>query len=115
MKLYILRHGETDWNKNKLLQGKSDVPLNDKGRELAKASAEGMKDIPFDLVFTSLPGWYLVTGTFRLSRTAESKRSDSVKWKESHGESQKIFREMRIFISFSIIRIIIYRQKVERA
>ena len=53
MKLYILRHGETDWNKNKLLQGKSDVPLNDKGRELAKASAEGMKDIPFDLVFTS--------------------------------------------------------------
>lgn len=36
MKLYILRHGETDWNKNKLLQGKSDVPLNDKGRELAK-------------------------------------------------------------------------------
>ena len=53
MKLYIIRHGETDWNKNKLLQGKSDVPLNDKGRELAKASAKGMKDIPFDLVFTS--------------------------------------------------------------
>ena len=39
MKLYILRHGETDWNKEKLLQGKSDVPLNEKGRTLAKASA----------------------------------------------------------------------------
>lgn len=53
MKLYILRHGETDWNKEKLLQGKSDVSLNEKGRTLAKASAEGMKDIPFDLVFSS--------------------------------------------------------------
>ena len=53
MKLYILRHGETDWNKKRLLQGKSNVPLNEKGRKLAKASAEGMKDIPFDLVFSS--------------------------------------------------------------
>lgn len=53
MKLYILRHGETDWNKEKLLQGKSDIPLNENGRTLARASAEGMKDIPFDLVFSS--------------------------------------------------------------
>lgn len=53
MKLYILRHGETDWNKKRLLQGKSDVPLNKTGRTLAKASAVGMKEIPFELVISS--------------------------------------------------------------
>ena len=53
MKLYILRHGETDWNKNKLLQGKSDVPLNENGRMMAKRLDYGMREIPFDLVIAS--------------------------------------------------------------
>lgn len=53
MKIYILRHGETNWNRQRLLQGKSDIPLNEKGRELARETAEGMKHISFDLVFTS--------------------------------------------------------------
>lgn len=53
MKLYILRHGETAWNRERRLQGRSDVELNENGRRLAKETAEGMKDIPFDLVFTS--------------------------------------------------------------
>lgn len=53
MKLYIMRHGETDWNKARRLQGKSDIPLNDFGRRLARETAEGLKEIPFDLVITS--------------------------------------------------------------
>lgn len=53
MKLYILRHGETAWNRERRLQGRSDVELNENGRRLAKETAEGMKEIPFDLVFTS--------------------------------------------------------------
>lgn len=53
MKLYIIRHGETDWNKQKLLQGQSDVPLNDYGRELARKTAEGMKEVHFDIIYTS--------------------------------------------------------------
>ena len=31
MELYIIRHGETDWNNLKRLQGRSDVALNDYG------------------------------------------------------------------------------------
>lgn len=53
MVIYVLRHGETDWNRQRLLQGRTDVALNENGRRLAKKTAEGMKEIPFDLVFTS--------------------------------------------------------------
>lgn len=53
MKLYIIRHGETSWNRERRLQGRSDIALNENGRALARATAEGMKDIPFDLAFTS--------------------------------------------------------------
>lgn len=53
MRLYIVRHGETDWNKERKVQGFSDIPLNEYGRHLARETAEGMKEIPFDLAYTS--------------------------------------------------------------
>ena len=36
MKIYVVRHGETDWNNKHLVQGLIDNPLNEKGREQAK-------------------------------------------------------------------------------
>ncbi len=53
MKIYLIRHGETDQNKRKCLQGRSDIELNEYGRELARKTAEGLKDIDFDIIFTS--------------------------------------------------------------
>ncbi|HIR28498.1 MAG TPA: histidine phosphatase family protein [Candidatus Choladousia intestinigallinarum] len=53
MRLYIVRHGETQWNTEGRLQGRADIPLNEKGRAVARATALGMKDIPFDMAFTS--------------------------------------------------------------
>lgn len=49
MKLYIIRHGETAWNVEGRLQGQSDTELNENGVRLAKVTAEGLKNIPFDL------------------------------------------------------------------
>ena len=40
-KLYIVRHGMTEWNEKKLLQGMTDIELNSKGIEQAKA----LKDV----------------------------------------------------------------------
>ena len=53
MKLYIIRHGETEWNVQKRLQGVSDTNLNEKGIEMAKQTAEALKEIPFACCFTS--------------------------------------------------------------
>ncbi len=53
MKVYLIRHGETDQNKVKCLQGRTDIELNEYGRELAYKTAEGLKHIDFDMIFTS--------------------------------------------------------------
>ena len=68
MKLYLIRHGETEWNTYKKLQGITDIPLNENGEALAKVTGEGMKDIPFDVIFTS--------PLKRAYRTAELVRGD---------------------------------------
>ena len=53
MKLYVIRHGKTDWNCRRKLQGESDILLNENGRRLAEITRENMGTIPFDLVITS--------------------------------------------------------------
>lgn len=53
MKIYLVRHGETEWNKEYLLQGQADTKLNDYGRELARITSEALKEIPFDIIFHS--------------------------------------------------------------
>ena len=49
----IIRHGQTDWNVSKRLQGHSDIPLNEKGREQAAALAETLRDEKLDAIFSS--------------------------------------------------------------
>lgn len=53
MRLYIIRHGETEWNRQKRLQGQSDVALNEYGRQLARVTAGALSDVEFDLVYSS--------------------------------------------------------------
>ena len=33
MKIYLVRHGETDWNREERIQGQADLPLNNQGME----------------------------------------------------------------------------------
>lgn len=53
MKIYFVRHGETDWNKERKIQGQVDIPLNEFGRHLSRETAKGLRDVPFDVCFTS--------------------------------------------------------------
>lgn len=51
--LYVIRHGKTDWNVRYKLQGNTDIPLNDEGRQQARDAAEEYKDVRFDIAFCS--------------------------------------------------------------
>ncbi len=53
MKIYLMRHGETEYNRVGRLQGQSDIPLNEFGIQLAEKTAEGLKSVNFDAVFSS--------------------------------------------------------------
>lgn len=53
MKLYLIRHGETDWNVEGRLQGRTDIPLNDEGRRLARITAQALTNVPFSCIYTS--------------------------------------------------------------
>ena len=39
-RIILVRHGNTPWNKDKIFRGSKDIPLDDQGREEAKALAE---------------------------------------------------------------------------
>ena len=51
--LYILRHGQTDWNVLKKLQGQTDIPLNEAGRAMAAEAGRRYADIHLDVCFCS--------------------------------------------------------------
>lgn len=52
-RLLLVRHGETDWNREKRFQGQIDVPLNDNGRVQSRQAAEFLKAVPIHHAVTS--------------------------------------------------------------
>lgn len=55
MKLYLVRHGETEWNLLNRIQGQSDIPLNENGRNQARELAKAIQSsgLVFDRIYTS--------------------------------------------------------------
>ena len=53
MKIWITRHGETDLNRQRLMQGRSDIPLNETGIAQAQAARAKIGDMSFDAVYSS--------------------------------------------------------------
>lgn len=47
MKIYLLRHGETNWNIEGRLQGRMDIPMNENGKEQMKVIGKFLKDNGF--------------------------------------------------------------------
>lgn len=53
MMIYLIRHGETDWNHQKRRQGRRDIPLNDEGRAQMRRCAQALIGLPVDTMVTS--------------------------------------------------------------
>ncbi|MCR5635474.1 MAG: histidine phosphatase family protein [Lachnospiraceae bacterium] len=53
MKIWLTRHGQTNLNKNRLMQGLTDEPLNDTGRSQAEKMRKLIGDVKFDAVYAS--------------------------------------------------------------
>ena len=53
MRIYVTRHGQTNLNKQEIMQGRVDEPLNEVGIEQARHAATKVADVKFDAVYAS--------------------------------------------------------------
>lgn len=53
MKLYVIRHGQTDWNLAQRIQGMTDVELNETGLTQAEEAKQKLKEYPIDVILCS--------------------------------------------------------------
>ena len=60
--VYLVRHGETDYNLGPRYQGQMDIPLNERGRRQGDLLGQAMKDCAIDAVFSSPLGRAMETG-----------------------------------------------------
>ena len=63
--LILVRHGETDWNRDRRIQGSTDIPLNDTGRAQARDAATALRDT------LELPTFVVSSDLSRARETAE--------------------------------------------
>ena len=86
-RILLVRHGETDWNRDGRFQGQIDIPLNDNGKKQGAQAGEFLKDVHIDAAVTS--------SMLRPKETAEKILEHHPKvnlevtedlWEISHGE-----------------------------
>ncbi len=53
LRLLLVRHGETEWNRASVFQGIKDIPLNDTGREQGKKAGDFLKEVKIDFAISS--------------------------------------------------------------
>lgn len=53
LEIILIRHGQTDWNRDRRVMGRRPVPLNARGRAEARRVARHLKKVPLDAIFTS--------------------------------------------------------------
>ncbi|MFO7151845.1 MAG: alpha-ribazole phosphatase [Bacillota bacterium] len=52
-RIFLVRHGETLWNRSFLYQGQRDIPLSERGREQAKRVAKALESQKFSAIYSS--------------------------------------------------------------
>ena len=52
-KIYLVRHGQTEWNTQLIFRGRKDIPLNERGHKQARTIAGALKDRNIDAIYAS--------------------------------------------------------------
>ncbi len=86
-RIILVRHGETDWNKQGRFQGQIDIPLNQNGKDQAQAASEFLKNVSIQKAFSSSLSRPIETAQIILKEHPEIKISLKDKLKEiGHGK-----------------------------
>lgn len=90
--LALVRHGETDWNKQRRIQGRTDIPLNDTGRQQAASTGELLahpESGPWGAVYASPLGRAIETAAIIAEQVgiAAPLIEDGL-WERSFGEAE---------------------------
>ena len=89
LKLYIVRHGETEWNLIKKFQGQLDSPLTENGIKIMKDTRNKLKNIIFSRVYTSELG--------RAVKSAEIILNKNINYKNDKIEIKKMFELNEVY------------------
>ena len=80
MEIYIVRHGETKWNKEKRLQGSTDILLSEAGRDLAIKTGQALMNTRIDKIYSSpLKRAYETAQLIRNGREIELIKDDRIR------------------------------------
>ncbi len=86
--LFVVRHGQTEWNLEERYQGQQDSPLTLLGRRQAQAVARRLADVPFDKIYASPLGRAWTTAGFLAEETGLTPVPDQRLMECSYGECE---------------------------
>ncbi|WP_374515987.1 histidine phosphatase family protein [Niveibacterium sp.] len=89
-RLCLIRHGETDWNVARRIQGHTDIPLNHTGLEQARLLAQSLADEQFDAIYSSDLGRARQTAEAVAHRLHQTVRLDPLLRERHYGEFQAL-------------------------
>lgn len=72
LNVYLVRHGKTMFNTSRRVQGWSDTPLTNEGIEVAQFLGRGLREIPFEAIYTSDRGRTIETAEIVLSESNQT-------------------------------------------
>jgi len=99
MRVYLTRHGETEWNTEKRMQGWLDSDLTENGIKAAKALGERLKDISFSTIYASPSGRTLQTAKLITESNKQKEIKTDERLREIHlgnwqGKTQEEIKKM---------------------